>query len=119
MDFFHNQGIQTWIDDRHAIAHNKIIIIDRKTVITGSFNFSAAAEKAGVISTELQIDARATVTDAARAVCNRFEGLGELLDAGTAFAVNETYASGSTLLSDGDVVAWIPPVSEPAESPRM
>ena len=45
LDFFHNQGIPTWIDDRHAIAHNKIIIIDRKTIITGSFNFSAAAEK--------------------------------------------------------------------------
>ena len=45
MDFFHNQGIPTWIDDRHAIAHNKIIIVNRKTIITGSFNFSIAAEE--------------------------------------------------------------------------
>lgn len=45
LDFFHNQGIPTWIDDRHAIAHNKIIIIDGDTIITGSFNFSKAAEE--------------------------------------------------------------------------
>lgn len=45
LDFFHNQEILTWIDARHAIAHNKIIIIDRKTIITGSFNFSTAAEE--------------------------------------------------------------------------
>jgi len=32
------------IDDKHQIAHNKIIVIDGKTVITGSFNFSKAAE---------------------------------------------------------------------------
>ncbi|KAF0221131.1 MAG: phosphatidylserine/phosphatidylglycerophosphate/cardiolipin synthase-like [Geobacteraceae bacterium] len=33
------------IDDSHAIAHNKIIIIDRQTLITGSFNFTKAAEE--------------------------------------------------------------------------
>lgn len=32
------------IDDKHAIAHNKIMIIDKSTLITGSFNFTAAAE---------------------------------------------------------------------------
>ncbi|MEO5360598.1 MAG: phospholipase D family protein [Nitrospirota bacterium] len=42
--FLRNMGISTYIDYRHAIAHNKIIIIDRATVITGSFNFTAAAE---------------------------------------------------------------------------
>lgn len=30
-------GIPTYIDSKHAIAHNKIMIIDRRTVITGSF----------------------------------------------------------------------------------
>jgi phosphatidylserine/phosphatidylglycerophosphate/cardiolipin synthase-like enzyme len=40
-----NAGISTFIDDKHAIAHNKIIIIDRETVITGSFNFTKAAEE--------------------------------------------------------------------------
>jgi len=38
-------GVTTYIDSRHAIAHNKIIIIDKETVITGSFNFTKAAEE--------------------------------------------------------------------------
>ena len=29
---------------QHAIAHNKVMVIDGKTVTTGSFNFSKAAE---------------------------------------------------------------------------
>jgi phosphatidylserine/phosphatidylglycerophosphate/cardiolipin synthase-like enzyme len=43
--FFTNAGIPTYIDARHAIAHNKIILIDRAVVITGSFNFTKAAEE--------------------------------------------------------------------------
>ena len=43
--FFHNQGIPVYIDAAHAIAHNKIIIIDQETIITGSFNFTKAAEE--------------------------------------------------------------------------
>jgi phosphatidylserine/phosphatidylglycerophosphate/cardiolipin synthase-like enzyme len=44
-DFTANAGITTLIDDRHAIAHNKIMIIDGQVVITGSYNFTRAAEK--------------------------------------------------------------------------
>jgi len=44
-DFTAHMGIPTFIDDAHAIAHNKIMIIDRETVITGSFNFTKAAEE--------------------------------------------------------------------------
>jgi phosphatidylserine/phosphatidylglycerophosphate/cardiolipin synthase-like enzyme len=44
-DFVANSGILTKIDSQHAIAHNKVIIIDRETVITGSFNFTKAAEE--------------------------------------------------------------------------
>ena len=44
-DFVAHAGIPTYIDDKHAIAHNKIIIIDRQTLITGSFNFTKAAEE--------------------------------------------------------------------------
>jgi len=44
-DFTANAGIHTLIDDRHAIAHNKIMIIDGQVVITGSYNFTKAAEK--------------------------------------------------------------------------
>src|SRR5271157_6087975 len=44
-DFTAHMGVTIYIDSRHAIAHNKIIIIDRETVITGSFNFTKAAEE--------------------------------------------------------------------------
>ena len=42
--YLKNHGIPTWIDSRHAIAHNKVMVIDGVTVITGSFNFTKAAE---------------------------------------------------------------------------
>ena len=38
-------GILTRIDARHAIAHNKVMIIDGKKIITGSFNFTRSAEE--------------------------------------------------------------------------
>jgi phosphatidylserine/phosphatidylglycerophosphate/cardiolipin synthase-like enzyme len=38
-------NIPTYIDSKHTIAHNKIMIIDKATVITGSFNFTKAAEE--------------------------------------------------------------------------
>jgi phosphatidylserine/phosphatidylglycerophosphate/cardiolipin synthase-like enzyme len=42
--FLTTAKIPVFIDSRHAIAHNKIIVIDGNTVITGSFNFTKAAE---------------------------------------------------------------------------
>ena len=42
--FLTNMKIPTYIDSKHAIAHNKIMVIDKATVITGSFNFTKAAE---------------------------------------------------------------------------
>jgi len=36
--------IDVLIDAQHAIAHNKVIIIDRRIVLTGSFNFTRQAE---------------------------------------------------------------------------
>jgi len=44
-DFLHNAGVTVFIDASHAIAHNKVMVIDGKTVLTGSFNFSKAAEQ--------------------------------------------------------------------------
>jgi phosphatidylserine/phosphatidylglycerophosphate/cardiolipin synthase-like enzyme len=44
-DFLANSGISVLIDARHQIAHNKIMIIDGETVITGSFNFTRQAEE--------------------------------------------------------------------------
>jgi phosphatidylserine/phosphatidylglycerophosphate/cardiolipin synthase-like enzyme len=43
--FFFNSGVPTFIDSRHTIAHNKIILIDDRTILTGSFNFTKAAEE--------------------------------------------------------------------------
>jgi phosphatidylserine/phosphatidylglycerophosphate/cardiolipin synthase-like enzyme len=44
-DVISTAGVRTLIDSKHAIAHNKVIVIDARTVITGSFNFSKAAEE--------------------------------------------------------------------------
>ena len=44
-DLLVNSGITTVIDAQHAIAHNKVILIDGLTLITGSFNFTSNAEK--------------------------------------------------------------------------
>lgn len=43
--FLANMGIPTYIDSNHKIAHNKVMVIDNGTVITGSFNFTQAAQK--------------------------------------------------------------------------
>jgi phosphatidylserine/phosphatidylglycerophosphate/cardiolipin synthase-like enzyme len=37
--------VPLYVDNKVAIAHNKVILIDETTVITGSFNFTNAAEK--------------------------------------------------------------------------
>jgi phosphatidylserine/phosphatidylglycerophosphate/cardiolipin synthase-like enzyme len=44
-DFVAHAGIPTFIDAMHAIAHNKVMVIDGQTVVTGSFNFTRAAEE--------------------------------------------------------------------------
>jgi len=38
-------GVIVYLDGKHAKAHSKIMVIDGKTVITGSFNFSTEAEE--------------------------------------------------------------------------
>jgi phosphatidylserine/phosphatidylglycerophosphate/cardiolipin synthase-like enzyme len=38
-------GVPILLDGEHQTAHNKVMILDGKTVITGSFNFTQAAEK--------------------------------------------------------------------------
>jgi phospholipase D len=43
-DFVARAGIPVLIDYRPAIAHNKVIVIDEHIVLTGSYNFTAAAE---------------------------------------------------------------------------
>jgi phosphatidylserine/phosphatidylglycerophosphate/cardiolipin synthase-like enzyme len=43
--YLSSHQIPVLIDDKHAIAHNKVMIIDGNTVITGSFNFTKATEE--------------------------------------------------------------------------
>jgi phosphatidylserine/phosphatidylglycerophosphate/cardiolipin synthase-like enzyme len=44
LSFFIDEGLAPLIDAHHAIAHNKVMVIDRRTVLTGSFNFTNQAE---------------------------------------------------------------------------
>jgi phosphatidylserine/phosphatidylglycerophosphate/cardiolipin synthase-like enzyme len=44
-DFVAHAGIPTFVDAKHAIAHNKIMVIDGYEILTGSFNFTKAAEE--------------------------------------------------------------------------
>ena len=43
--FLRNAGIPVYIDRKHAIAHNKVMVIDDRITITGSFNFTRAGEE--------------------------------------------------------------------------
>ena len=43
--YFANQGVPVFADGKHAIAHNKVMVIDGQTVLTGSFKFTKAAEE--------------------------------------------------------------------------
>ena len=44
-DFLAHEKVDTYIDSQHAISHNKVMIVDGAIVITGSFNFTKAAEE--------------------------------------------------------------------------
>ncbi len=44
-DFLDQAGVPVRIDAAHAIAHNKVMVIEGETVITGSFNFTKSAEE--------------------------------------------------------------------------
>jgi phosphatidylserine/phosphatidylglycerophosphate/cardiolipin synthase-like enzyme len=44
LHFLLEQKLAPVIDAHHAIAHNKVMLIDGQTIVTGSFNFTAHAE---------------------------------------------------------------------------
>jgi phosphatidylserine/phosphatidylglycerophosphate/cardiolipin synthase-like enzyme len=46
LHFLLEQGLVPLIDPHHAIAHNKVLLIDGRTILTGSFNFTQHAETA-------------------------------------------------------------------------
>lgn len=57
-DFVAHAGIPTFIDAKHAIAHNKIIIVDALVVVTGSFNFTKSAEEKNAENLLILTDSR-------------------------------------------------------------
>ena len=46
LQFFVEQSMAPLVDAQHPIAHNKVMVIDSRTLITGSFNFTNEAENA-------------------------------------------------------------------------
>ncbi len=44
IDLFRGASVDMRLDGKHAIAHNKVILIDSDIVVTGSFNFTNSAE---------------------------------------------------------------------------
>ena len=45
LTYLRHAGIPVWIDTVRGLAHNKVMVIDAGTVITGSFNFTKSAEE--------------------------------------------------------------------------
>lgn len=44
LEILSSADIQIRIDDKVSIAHNEVIVIDHATTVTGSFNFTNAAQ---------------------------------------------------------------------------
>ncbi len=44
-DLLKRDDVAVFIDDGHIHAHNKVIIIDKEITVTGSFNFTYAADE--------------------------------------------------------------------------
>lgn len=61
--YLDNAAIEVWIDRADGLQHNKYVVIDDATVITGSFNFTQSAEERNaenlMVLTEKPIIARA------------------------------------------------------------
>lgn len=45
LGYLASQQIPIWIDNRVAIAHNKVMVFDNQSVSTGSFNFTVGAQR--------------------------------------------------------------------------
>lgn len=56
-------GVPTFIDAAARVAHNKVMIFDRRAVTTGSYNFSYAADRANAENLLLIEDSPAIVDD--------------------------------------------------------
>jgi molybdopterin converting factor subunit 1 len=72
--------------------------------------FAAYREAVGARAVDLDVAPGATVVEALKALQVRFPAV-EPLERQTVFAVNEEYVSPDATLGEGDVLAFIPPVS--------
>jgi len=61
--FLDNEGVTVFVDAKHGIAHNKVMLVDENTVITGSFNFSNATEESNAENLMI-IEAKDRIFDA-------------------------------------------------------
>jgi phosphatidylserine/phosphatidylglycerophosphate/cardiolipin synthase-like enzyme len=50
--------VPIWLDNRFAAAHNKVMVIDGATVITGSFNFTQAAQSKNAENVLVSLNAK-------------------------------------------------------------
>ena len=72
--------------------------------------FAHYQDVAGVRGEPWNLPEAACLADLARAVEQRYPSLTGLLDHGRA-AVNAAFADSGTILSNGDEIAWMPPMS--------
>jgi phosphatidylserine/phosphatidylglycerophosphate/cardiolipin synthase-like enzyme len=68
--FLANHGIDVRLNSSYAIMHNKFIVVDDKTVETGSFNYSSAAVKSNAENV-IVIWNNPQVANRYKAECNR------------------------------------------------
>jgi len=45
LDFVAGKGVEVLVDEKVKIAHNKVMVIDGQVVLTGSFNWTKAAQE--------------------------------------------------------------------------
>jgi molybdopterin synthase catalytic subunit len=72
--------------------------------------FAILRDRAGTNQTNLELPAGSRVADAAAQLAQKFPAIADFLPR-VAHAVNQAYVPATTVLSDGDELALIPPVS--------
>jgi phosphatidylserine/phosphatidylglycerophosphate/cardiolipin synthase-like enzyme len=66
IDYLNRNGVATRKNDRYAIMHDKFIVVEGKTLETGSFNFTRAAEYENAENVLVVRDSPAVIADYAR-----------------------------------------------------
>lgn len=72
--------------------------------------FAILRDRVGLDRVEFELDDGAKTSDAVKEIARRFDSISPMLPR-TALAVNREYVKSDHLLSDGDELALIPPVS--------